>query len=185
MLRSISDADRAGDEEGQRHRDQQRIVEQAGIAGADHLLHHEGGVGADHHHLAMGHVDDAHHAEGDGKPDRGEQQHRAERQAVPGVLHRRPQREIALDRGDRAGRGLAPPAAADRCRGRSAAPCASWSPRALMTAMASSFSASVASDLNSRIAARASVNACFARLVGFLGERAVDRPATHGLVVAS
>ena len=99
MVRSISDADRAGDEEGQRHRDQQRVVEQGGIAGADHLLHHEGGVGPDHHHLAMRHVDDAHHAEGDGKADRREQQHRAERQAVPGVLHDRPYRQPALDRG--------------------------------------------------------------------------------------
>ena len=77
------DADHAGDHEGERHRDQQRIVEQAGAAGADVLLHHEGDVGADHHHLAVRHVDDAHHAEGDGKPDRGEQQHRAERKPVP------------------------------------------------------------------------------------------------------
>ena len=53
----------------------------------------------------MGHVDDAHDAEGDCKPDRGEQQHRTQRQAVPGVLHHRPHCQIALDRGDRAGRG--------------------------------------------------------------------------------
>ncbi|MBA7700191.1 hypothetical protein ES703_108900 [subsurface metagenome] len=96
------DPDRAGDQKGERHRDQQRIVEQAGIGGADHLLHHEGGVGADHHHLAMRHVDDAHDTEGDGKTNGGEQQHRAERQAVPGVLHHRPHGEVALDRGDRA-----------------------------------------------------------------------------------
>ena len=38
----------------------------------------------------MRHVDDAHHAEGDGKADRGEQQHRAERDAVPDVLRRHP-----------------------------------------------------------------------------------------------
>ena len=67
------DADGPGDEKRQRHRDQQRVIEQAGIAGADDLLHHEGGVGADHHHLAMGHVDDAHDAEGDGKTDRRQQ----------------------------------------------------------------------------------------------------------------
>ena len=45
----------------------------------------------------MRHVDDAHHAEGDGKTDRGQQQHRAERKAVPGVLHGRPQRKAASE----------------------------------------------------------------------------------------
>ena len=98
MVRSISDADRAGDQEGERHRDQQRIVEQHGIVVADDLLHHEGRVGAEHHHLAMRHVDDAHDAEGDGKADRREQQHRAERQAVPGVLHHVPDCERMADR---------------------------------------------------------------------------------------
>ena len=35
----------------------------------------EGGdVGADHHHLAVRHVDDAHHAEDDDQPDRGERE---------------------------------------------------------------------------------------------------------------
>ena len=42
---------------------------------------------------------------------------------------------------------------------------ASWSPRARMMAMASSFSASVASSLNNRIAARASENASLASLL--------------------
>jgi hypothetical protein len=45
----------------------------------------------------MRHVDDAHHAEGDGKADRGEQQHRAERQAVPDVLPGGPERKMVLD----------------------------------------------------------------------------------------
>ena len=71
----------------------------AGYVGADDLLHHEGGVGAEHHHLAMRHVDDAHHAEGDGEADGGEQQHRAEREAVPGVLHGVHRSQVALDRG--------------------------------------------------------------------------------------
>ncbi len=71
--------------------DRQRPVEQAGERGADDVLHDEGGVGAEHHHLAMRHVDDAHDAEGDGEADRREQQHRAERQAVPDVLRRSPQ----------------------------------------------------------------------------------------------
>ena len=59
---------------------------------------------------------------------------------------------------------------------------ASWSPRALMVAMASSFSASVASGLNSRMAARASVKASLARLDGFLLQRLVDQ-RQHGFVV--
>ena len=42
----------------------------------------------------------AHHAEGDGKADGGEQQHGAERQAIPGVLHIGPEGELALDGGD-------------------------------------------------------------------------------------
>jgi hypothetical protein len=79
MVRSISDADRAGDDEGERQRDRQRIIEQPGVAAADDFLHHEGRVGAEHHHLAMRHVDDAHDAEGDGEADGGQQQHRAER----------------------------------------------------------------------------------------------------------
>ena len=98
MVRSISDADRAGDQKGERQRDHQRIVEQRRIVGADQLLHDEGRVGAEHHHLAMRHVDDAHDAEGDGEADGGEQQHRAERQPVPGVLHRGPDRQAVLDR---------------------------------------------------------------------------------------
>ena len=69
-----------------------------GSGRADQLLHDVGGVGAEHHHLAMRHVDDAHHAEGDGEADRGEQQHRAERDAVPDVLRRRPRRRASADR---------------------------------------------------------------------------------------
>ena len=84
--RSMIEADRSGDQEGERQRDDQRPVEQAGEGGADHLLDDEGGVGAEHDHLAMRHVDDAHDAEGDGKADGGEQQHRAQRNAVPDVL---------------------------------------------------------------------------------------------------
>ena len=86
------DADAAGDEEGERGGDQQRPVEEAGGVGADHLLGDEGGVGAEHDQLAMRHVDDAHHPEGDGEADGGEQQHRAERQAEPDVLRLAPHR---------------------------------------------------------------------------------------------
>ena len=37
-------------------------------------LHAPGGVGADHHQFAMGHVDDAHQAVGDGQTERNQQQ---------------------------------------------------------------------------------------------------------------
>ena len=90
MPRSMTRPTSAGDQEGERQRDGQRPGEQAGHGAADRLLHHEGRVGAEHDHLAMRHVDDAHDAEGDGEADGGEQQHRAERQAVPDVLRRRP-----------------------------------------------------------------------------------------------
>ena len=97
MPRSMATPTSAGDEEGERQRDRQRPVEQPGRGVADDLLHDEGRVGAEHHHLAMRHVDDAHDAEGDGEADRGEQQHRAERDAVPDVLAGVPERQRAVD----------------------------------------------------------------------------------------
>ena len=51
------------------------------MAVGENLLHHEGGVGAQHDQLAVGHVDHAHDAEGDGQPDGGQQQHRAQAEA--------------------------------------------------------------------------------------------------------
>ena len=90
------DADESGKEKRERHGDEQRIVEQCRIVLPDQFLHDEGDIGAEHHHLAVRHVDDAHHAERDGKPDRGEAADRAERNAVPGVLHRLPDHELAL-----------------------------------------------------------------------------------------
>ena len=110
MPRSIRMPTRPGDDEGERHRDRpanSRTVPDS--SRAHHLLHHEGRVGAEHHHLAMRHVDDAHDAEGDGEPDGGEQQHRAERKPVPGVLHRAPERELALTSRRRRGRGRGRP----------------------------------------------------------------------------
>ena len=50
------------------------------MAGQDQL-HDIGGVGAQHHQFAVRHVDDPHHAERDGKPDRGQHQHRSQAQA--------------------------------------------------------------------------------------------------------
>ena len=86
-LRSMAMPMSAGQQEGERKGDQQRIVEKIGRRIADDVLHDEGHIGADHHHLAMRHVDDAHDAEGDGKADGGKQQHRTETQAIDGVLH--------------------------------------------------------------------------------------------------
>ena len=54
----------------------------------------------------MRHVDHAHDAEGDGKADGGEQQDRAERKAVPGILHRIPDGETVLNGRDGVGRSL-------------------------------------------------------------------------------
>jgi hypothetical protein len=39
-------------------------------------------MGTEHDHLAMRHIDDAHHTERDGEPDRGQQQHAAETDAL-------------------------------------------------------------------------------------------------------
>ena len=97
--RSIAMPTSAGDQERERDGDGERVVEQAGRVGADHLLHDEGRVGAEHHHLAVRHVDDAHHAEGDGEADGGQQQHRAEREAVPEVLRHVPGGEAVVDGG--------------------------------------------------------------------------------------
>ncbi len=106
MPRSMATPTSAGDDEGERQGDGQRPVEQPRRVDADDLLHDEGGVGAEHHHLAMGHVDDPHDAEGDGQTDGRQQQDRAQRQAVPEVLQDIPQRQRALDDADRlVGRG--------------------------------------------------------------------------------
>ena len=90
---------RKADGNGDRH----RIVEQPRRQVAHEFLHHERGIGAQHHHLAVRHVDDAHDAEGDGEPDGREQQDGAERQAVPEVLDHLPAGEILVDGRNRIG----------------------------------------------------------------------------------
>ncbi len=50
-------------------------------------LHGVGRVRAEHQHLAVGHVDDAQEAEGDGQAERREQQHAGQRQAVQQIAH--------------------------------------------------------------------------------------------------
>ena len=96
-VRSMQDADQAGDEEGQRQGDEERGAEQVWRMGADQLLHDEGRVGSDHDHLAMGHVDDAHGAERDRETDGREQKNGTERHAVPDILDGIPEREPAAD----------------------------------------------------------------------------------------
>jgi hypothetical protein len=58
----------------QRDEDGERVVRHE-------LLHDIAGIGADHDELAMGHVDHAHHPEGDGKTDGGKEIDRRQRQA--------------------------------------------------------------------------------------------------------
>ena len=75
------DACGEGDGEGERQGDQDR----GGVV--RHVkLHDIAGVGAHGDELAMGHVDHAHHAEGDRKADGGEEVDRGERQAVEGKV---------------------------------------------------------------------------------------------------
>ena len=56
----------------------------------EYFLHHKGGIGAKHDHLAMGHVDNTHDAESDGKTDCRQQQHRAEAEALKQVSNQSP-----------------------------------------------------------------------------------------------
>ena len=50
--------------------------------GLKDALHDVGGVGADHHQLAVRHVDHAHQSVGDGQAQRGQKQHRAQADAA-------------------------------------------------------------------------------------------------------
>ena len=55
-------------------------------------LHDVGGVGAEHHQLAVRHVDDAHDAERDRQADGDQHQHRSEAQAEEQRLDARVER---------------------------------------------------------------------------------------------
>ena len=96
------DAGGPGDQEGDRQRQHHRPIRHR--SRHEHL-HDVSGVGAEHHHLAMRHVDDAHHAEGDGQADGGEQQHGSGGNPIPAVLRQPPQQQRAVDGGDRRFRG--------------------------------------------------------------------------------
>jgi hypothetical protein len=72
------DADQRRDQKRERDRDRQRPAEILRRGVAEEFLHDEGGVGAEHHHFAVRHVDDAHHAERDGEADGRKKQDRSE-----------------------------------------------------------------------------------------------------------
>ena len=79
MTRALDeDADRPATRKASGRAMKSEAPNRPGACGADQLLHDEGRVGADHDHLAMGHVDDAHGAEGDRETDGREQQNGAE-----------------------------------------------------------------------------------------------------------
>jgi len=102
------DADGTGDDEGDRDGDDEVPPEEAGRQRrAEDFLHDIGGIGAEHDHLAMRHVDDPHHAEGDGEADRGEQQHAAEADALEEVEAEADIELPALERGERGCGGVA------------------------------------------------------------------------------
>ena len=77
--------------------------------GTDDLLDHEGRIRAQHQQLAMRHVDHTHDAERDGQARRGQEQDRAERQAVEQRLavaeQLLPELDLADCRGDGRGDG--------------------------------------------------------------------------------
>lgn len=70
------DARQCRDQETGRNREDQC---QARLA-RQQLLHAPGGVGTQHDEFAVGHVDDAHHPEGDSQANGGKYQYRAERE---------------------------------------------------------------------------------------------------------
>ena len=132
--RSIAMPTRARDDEGERDGESERPVLQRG---RQKRLHDVGRIGAEHHHFAMRHVDDAHDAEGDREADRRQQQNRGRRKPVPEVLRHAPQGEARVDR-RRAPmrRRSSPPGRWPSAAISSMRLCASWSPRAFSVAIA-------------------------------------------------
>jgi len=63
-------------------------------------LHHVRGVGADHQHFAVRHVDDAHQPEGDRESERREQQHAAEADSIEKRSENARDDEMLLDEVD-------------------------------------------------------------------------------------
>ena len=94
-------ADQRRGQERDRDRDQHVGVEGAGQVRAEQVLHHVGRVGADHHQLAVRHVDDAHQAVGDRQAERDQQQDRAEADAGEDDAEALAPGEARLDRRQR------------------------------------------------------------------------------------
>ena len=95
------------DQEGQRQRRRHVPIQPARQPGAEQRLHHIGNVGADHQQLAMRHIDHAHQPEGDGQPQRRQQQHAAQAQAVEEIACPFDGGQAAVDAAQRVGGGLA------------------------------------------------------------------------------
>ena len=146
-----------------------------GQVGPHRLLHDEGHIGADHHHLAMRHVDDAHDAEGDRQTGRRQQQHRAEAKPVIDILQDAPQLQPP---------SIAATAVPSRLRHRlrlrpsampASRPRAARSPRSRNTATAAIRSSTEASGEKSIEAARACCSRSLTAAIGFLRQGAVER----------
>ena len=101
------DADRARNDKGER--EWRRRATNSATRAAGSVCTTIGRIGAEHHHFAMRHVDDAHDAEGDREANRREQQDRRGRNAVPEVLRHVPYREAGVDRAQSAMRRRSSP----------------------------------------------------------------------------
>ncbi len=106
----VDDPEQPGEQERDRHGDDEIGIDpQARQKIAEQLLHDKGDIGADHDHLAMRHVDDAHHPKRDGQPDRGEQQHATKADALKQMSGEPGQPQAVVDRGERVVGRLAQP----------------------------------------------------------------------------
>ena len=102
IVRSISTPASPGNGECRGNRDEDRSVEMP----RHRDLHEVGRVRAEHHQLAMGHVDDAHDAERDGQPDRNQHEHRPEAEAEEQRFNCGIERPTRVDVLERSGRCL-------------------------------------------------------------------------------
>src|SRR5450830_765315 len=92
-------ADGGGDEKRHRQRDQRVELDGLRHVALHQQLHHVGGVGAEHQHLAVGHVDHAQQAERDRQAQGREQQDRTEGHAAEGLAEDLAQHQFAFDLG--------------------------------------------------------------------------------------
>lgn len=83
----------AGYNKGRRNGHPQRILDMVG----HQQLHYIGGVGTQHNHLAVSHIDHAHHTKGDGQTDGGKQQHRAQAQAKEKLVDKGVELDLLFD----------------------------------------------------------------------------------------